>query len=296
MEKFKILNRQSIENSINSDFNMYMQKEDFKKLVNRLKVSEKEIKKNLTKLNDTLEELSICSNCKGLYECHNKVEGYIYFPQVIDDKIRFVYTPCKKRKKFLEAKLSKETNLNVLENARMKDIDLTDKKRIKIIKWLKEFYDKFDVNSNTKGLFLHGSFGAGKTYLIACLFNELKHKKNIDSTICYLPELLRNLRDDFDLLERKVSYLKNVPLLLIDDIGAENVTAWGRDEILGSILQFRMNEGLSTFVTSNLNIEELERHLSISKSSEDIVKGRRIIERIKQLTEDMEILSENRRK
>lgn len=56
-----------------------------------------------------------------------------------------------------------------------------------------------------------------------------------------------------------------------------------------------MNNKLSTFFTSNLTLEELEVHLSISKNSEDKVKARRIIERIKELTEDLELVSINRR-
>ena len=59
----------------------------------------------------------------------------------------------------------------------MKDIDLSDKKRLKAIKWLKEFYDKYEPVNTLKGLYLHGSFGSGKTYLIAALFNELEIKK-----------------------------------------------------------------------------------------------------------------------
>ena len=56
-----------------------------------------------------------------------------------------------------------------------------------------------------------------------------------------------------------------------------------------------MNNKLTTFFTSNLSIEELEHHLAITKGSEDKVKARRIIERIKQLTEDKELVSFNRR-
>ena len=104
------------------------------------------------------------------------------------------------------------------------------------------------------------------------------------------------MKEDFSLVEDKLKYLQNVDILLLDDIGAENVTVWGRDEILGTILQYRMNNKLTTFFTSNLNIQELETHLSITKNSEDKVKSRRIIERIKQLTDDLELISENRRK
>ncbi|MBR6072899.1 MAG: primosomal protein DnaI, partial [Bacilli bacterium] len=78
-------------------------------------------------------------------------------------------------------------------------------------------------------------------------------------------------------------------------IGAESVTAWSRDEVLQTILQYRMDEELPTFFTSNLTIDELERHLSETKDNIDKVKARRIIERIKQLTDDIEIISDNRR-
>ena len=93
-----------------------------------------------------------------------------------------------------------------------------------------------------------------------------------------------------------INKIKNTPLLFIDDIGAENVTAWSRDEILCTILQYRMDNKLCTFFTSNLNIEDLEKHLSITKEGNEIVKARRITERIKQLTIDMELISKNLRK
>ena len=90
--------------------------------------------------------------------------------------------------------------------------------------------------------------------------------------------------------------LKNADILLLDDIGAESVSEWSRDEILGTILQYRMDAKKTTFFTSNLTIEELEQHLSITKNGVNIVKAKRIIERIKQLTEDIELISKNRRR
>ena len=93
----------------------------------------------------------------------------------------------------------------------------------------------------------------------------------------------------------EVKYYSNIEILLIDDIGAEKVTDWGRDEILGTILQTRMNNGMPTFFTSNLTIEELEKHLSLTKDNEDHVKAKRIIERIKFLTDDIELLGNNYR-
>ena len=55
-----------------------------------------------------------------------------------------------------------------------------------------------------------------------------------------------------------------------------------------------MNEHKTTFFTSNFTISELEEHLA--NKGTDKVKANRIIERIKQLTEDMEMLGANMRK
>ncbi len=56
-----------------------------------------------------------------------------------------------------------------------------------------------------------------------------------------------------------------------------------------------MEENLPTFFTSNLTLEELENHLSITTTGVDKVKAKRIIERIKQLTVSIELVSKNRR-
>lgn len=268
----------------------------FANLVKKLKISKEVGRKYTSKIGDTVDELKNCSQCKGLYMCKNAVEGWVLFPDKNDDKLEFSYKPCKYQKQ-LEADLkAKEEAIDDVKNARMKDIDIKDKKRVEIIKWLKNFYDSYTKVNTLKGLYLHGSFGSGKTYLIAALLNELEMKKNAEVEIVYLPDMLRNMKEDFSLVEDKLNYLQSVDILLIDDIGAENVTPWGRDEILGTILQSRMNKKLTTFFTSNLTIEELEKHLSLSKGNEDYVKARRIIERIKQMTEDFELLSVNRRK
>ena len=296
MEKLSLSNKAEIEKKLKSNYKNALKKPEFVALVKKVKLSEEEIVKNVTKFETTLDELNNCKNCKGLYQCKNSLEGHVFFPKNINDKAVFTYIPCKYLKKAQEANDNKETNNKIIENARMKDIDVTDKNRIKLIKWIKNFYDNYEPYKSMKGLYLHGTFGSGKTFLLSALFNELKIKKHANFEIVYFPELLRNLKDNFSLVEDKISYLENVDILLLDDIGAENVTGWGRDEILGTILQARMNNAMPTFFTSNLNIEELETHLSLTKNSEDLVKARRIIERIKQLTEDLELISVNRRK
>lgn len=264
----------------------------FHRLVATLNCPEDIAMKYTSGLEDTVKELNNCNGCKGLAFCQNRLEGHVYYPEYKDEKITFCYAPCKYYKNM---KKNENSALDEIKNAKFADIDISDKKRTKVIKWLTSFCKEYDFNKKNKGLYLHGNFGCGKTYLISALFNELK-KKNIDTEIVYYPELLSSLKEDFDNYGNRVSYLKEVDILLIDDIGAEKVTEWSRDEVLGTILQSRMNNYKTTFFTSNLNIEELERHISISNYSDDAVKARRIIERIKQLTIDIELVSENRRK
>ena len=89
---------------------------------------------------------------------------------------------------------------------------------------------------------------------------------------------------------------KKAPLLLIDDIGAENITVWARDEVLGPILQYRMEADLPTFFTSNLSLEELEKHFSTTTSKEEKINSRRIMERIEYLTTCQKLVDKNYRK
>ena len=281
--------------ALQENYHEACQNKKFCSLVKKIGLEDEEAMKYTSSLEKTLNELINCRDCPGLIYCQNSVEGHIFYPQKTNNNVIFSYAPCKYQKEAKEQEKNKPTREKELANASMSDLDLTDKKRIHVIKWIKKFYDEYDRNGKNKGLYLHGNFGSGKTYLIAALFNELA-KKRISTEIVYYPELLRNLKSDFDNFADYIDYLENVDLLLLDDIGAERVTEWGRDEILGPILQKRMNNYKTTFFTSNLTMEELEHHLDTNKYSDDEIKARRIVERIKELTIDMELISENRRK
>lgn len=83
---------------------------------------------------------------------------------------------------------------------------------------------------------------------------------------------------------------------MFDDIGAESVSSWARDEVIGPIMQHRMLEKLPTFFTSNFDLEQLQQHLTYSqRGEEEVVKAARIIERIRYLAEPVPIDGENKR-
>lgn len=275
----------------------------FRKLANSLKLDTKTLMKYTTKLELSSNELSHCRNCKNLMECKNEVSGYVYYPEPLENDIEFSYVPCK-YKKALDEQNAYLDNIyyfsipKKIKGARMKDIDTSDKNRFEVIKWLQDFIKNYLQGNKKKGLYLSGNFGCGKTYLLSAMLNELA-KEGCRIAIVYYPELLRSLKGSFNYpmeYKEKFNIIKNSELLLLDDIGADTVTEWSRDEVLGTILQYRMEEALPTFFTSNLTLQELEEHLAVTNKEVDKVKARRIIERIKQLTDNLIMISENKRK
>lgn len=272
----------------------------FKKIANQTKLPTETLMKYTTKLELAALECKNCSTCKNILECKNEVNGYCYLPSVNLEDLEFAYVPCKykkeldKRNKYLENVYYFDIPRAIMD-ANMRDIKTNDKKRYPVIKWIKEFLENDD---NHKGLYLNGNFGCGKTYLLSAMLNELA-KRGKKVAIIYYPEFLRKLKESFgdgSEYQNMFNDIKKADLLLFDDIGAEVVTEWNRDEVLGPILQYRMDQKLPTFFTSNLTIEELEQHLSVTNREVDVVKARRIIERIKQLTDNITMISVNLRK
>ena len=271
----------------------------FKKIASKIKLPKDELMKYTSLIEDSARELKNCDGCKNILECRNTVTGHVYYPSVEQESLVFSYVPCKYKKK-LDKDNKYQDNVILMDmpkeilNASMKEIYTDDKNRLETIKWLTTFIKKYEVGEKCKGLYLTGNFGCGKTYLVAAAFNELA-KKGTRVAAIYYPEFLRELKENFDDFSYNFNRVKKAELLLLDDIGAETVTNWNRDEILGTILQYRMQEGLPTFFTSNLTIKELEVHLA-GNDAEGKMKARRIIERIKYLTDNIVMIAENRRK
>lgn len=290
-------------NLLENNFIQALKDPDFVSVVNKLEIKD-EIKYRYTsELKEVSKCLGICNNCKGLAFCPYEIKGLYKDCYVDNNIIKFVYKKCLYKEKLDEEK-AYLNNVHIykmpkeISEASFRKVYKDDANRLETIKYLKEFYDNYLKNKMVKGLYLNGNFGCGKTYLVSALFNELA-KKNVKSTIIYFPEFLRSLKASFNNPEEnyndKFDEVKNAPLLLLDDIGAEKISDWARDEVLGVILQHRMEEKLPTFFTSNLSLKELEEHLIISNSSDNKVKARRIIERVKYLTTDMKMISVNLR-
>lgn len=297
------IEKKDFKKNIMAYFNQALKNKEFKDFIEQLNVPYETLAQYTSILEESSIEYNHCKNCKSILECKNKVEGYAYLPEVKKDNIHFCYKMCRYKQELEKQKeyLKHVYTFNIPKNvicASMEDIYKNDVHRVEIIKYLGQFILDYQEGKNPKGLYLHGNFGCGKTYLITAMFNELA-KRKIDSAIVFWPEYLSLLKSSFnnhDEFKNHLNKIKTVPLLLMDDIGAENTTAWARDEILCPILQYRMEQNLPTFFTSNLDLNSLEHHLSVSKDEVSVIKARRIMERIKQLTVIKEMISKNLRK
>ena len=297
MENVKDLVKKNGKYSLEANYYKACSDKDFSNYVKTLPIEEKELMKYTSSLEECVEMRKKCRNCHKIKECPFDVKGYVLTPEKEQKRVIFSLVACSRKKEELY-----KDNITYFEiskdvrDASIKNIYKDDKGRLPIIKYISDFiknYGKEGIES--KGLYLTGSFGSGKTYLVSAVINEMA-KRGVKSVVVYYPEFLRSLKSSFgEDFNEKFESAKRSEILFIDDIGAENCSSWSRDEILGSILQYRMEQHLTTFFTSNLTIEELEKHLATTSSGVEKVKSRRIIERIKQLTIPIELVSENRR-
>ena len=287
--------KKAINDELRRDFVLASSDETFKKLCNRLKCDDEILMKYTSKLTDSACELKNCSRCKGLSYCKNAVKGHVYFPTVTKDFIEFSYKSCKYFKEKKKNNTIFFETPKMLMNASLSEL-ITEKERANILKYIKDFLKKKVNGETVKGLYLSGSFGSGKSYILSALLNELSLKGYKCVNINY-PLLLNKLKASFsdynynDVMEE----IMTCDVLLIDDIGAENNSPWSRDEVLGTILPYRLDRDLTTFFTSNFTINELETELSETNKGTDLIKARRIIERIKYLTVEDKLISKDKR-
>ena len=186
---------------------------------------------------------------------------------------------------------------NIAE-ARFSDTALTPERQ-DVIGELLKFINSYKPNSTEyqKGLYLAGPFGVGKTYMMGALANELS-ENGVETTLVNVPTYSAEIKQAIatNTVEAKLVSIKNTPILVLDDIGAEMNSAWFRDEVLMVILQHRMLQELPTFFTSNFTMDELEVHFAHSnKGDQELLKAKRLIERIRFLAKEYFVDGQNHR-
>lgn len=229
-----------------------------------------------------------------------------YEPKLVlnDHLIEVTYEPtaqqqAKLKQQAVKRRVSAIMMPKLIRNASFEQFIL-DKDRLEASKLATEFIKGYsqDRNHFHQGLYLYGSMGVGKTYLLGAIANQLADM-NVKSTLVHFPSFAVDMKNAIgkNQVAEKLDVVKKAPILMIDDIGADAMSAWVRDEILGVILEYRMQNELATFFSSNFSMNQLEtEHLAETQRGDvEPLKAKRLMERIRFLSKEVEMIGENRR-
>jgi DNA replication protein DnaC len=109
-------------------------------------------------------------------------------------------------------------------------------------------------------LLLLGGYGCGKTHLAASIAN-FAVGMGVPTLFLTVPDLLDWLRYSYassdDTFESRFEEIRNINLLVLDDLGTQNATSWASEKLY-QIFNHRYVNRLPLVVTSNQSLEEID--------------------------------------
>ena len=272
-------------------------------------VNDRDLKLHLNRFYQYLTEYNNCTHCPGLDLCPNDYHGHYTMLTAEENSGKtMIYdqeVSCKKliAKRTQDAIRSRIHSFYIDERAlskgySMKEILSKDEEREEAVDQVMDYILHTKKKGlSSRGLYLVGQFGTGKTFLMCYMLHEMA-KSGLTGAIIYMPDFSEDLKAMFvdpQKLKDTIDLLKETDLLILDDLGAENMNPWLRDHVLGTILNYRMNRK-PTFFTSNYELDALEKHFSFtSKDGEEEFKGQRIMDRIKPFVDVVVVKGRNKR-
>ena len=261
------------------------------------------IEKRTYTLKDFAQSMRKCDACKGLASCTQESEGYQYTLSYDQDSELLMesYRSCsykkqacalvEHRQKFTYSDMSDAQFL-----LRFDAIDFTQERDnyVVLVNSLRKISDIHE-----KGYYLSGDVGTGKTYLACCFINQFA-LKGVKVAFVHVPSFfveLKNRMQDKEGNAKMLTALRQANVLVLDDIGRENVSSWSRDEILLPLLNERMEKQQLTFFTSNFSMKQLEEvYQNGSRKAGDVMGAKCILERIRVLANEKRLTGASRRK
>ena len=234
----------------------------------------------------------------------NRDKNPYFYPtmQLINNTLHLTYIPKTEAQRFRmsngENSIPKVYYDEITKNFKNAELDtkLLTTNDLSVLKEMKAFIDNYQRNTLNKGIWLYGSYGVGKTFLMSYFSKELV-KQGIEvrfiSFSNFMDKLMTKIKTNGDNLEKEVSKLSKVEVLILDDMGAEYIKLFGIG-ILYRILDYRMNNKKATFFTSNYNIHDYLESLNNVDGFNHHEKGR-LNERMTFLSKQVQLVGKNRR-
>lgn len=121
------------------------------------------------------------------------------------------------------------------------------------------------ANHPSNWLLLHGPCGTGKTHLAAAIGHECV-KKGIRAIFVTVPDLLDHLRSSYApysaiSYDQQFEMLTQVPMLILDDLGAESPTSWAQEKLY-QLINTRYTAKLPTIITTNADLGTFDERIA----------------------------------
>ena len=267
--------------------------------IRKYQLSDDYILKHLSTFMDTYLSRKICEGCKGLSSCGQAAKGQymdIYYDGLVMNDV--VY--CSHRLETIKKQKHRTSFLyndipDNLSDLYLKDISYTEDQKELYAYMLGILNQKLD-----KGLYIYGNLGVGKTYLCIGLANSLVDRNYGVAFVkvsSFFNEMKAQIGNDSSMFDKTISKLKKADYLFLDDIGAEAVSDFVRDDVLFAILDHRLENGLFTIFTSNLDKQDLLKHYTYDrKDKSNLMNAKRLLERIDILSDDYCLDGDNKRR
>ncbi len=123
-------------------------------------------------------------------------------------------------------------------------------------------------------LVYEGAHGSGKTHLAAAIANWRLEQYGERVVFLTAPDLLDFLRMTYNAearFETHFEHIRDAPLLVLDDLGMENPSAWAKEKLF-QLLNYRHVKQLPTVITTSRPLDELEPRLSSRLLDESVVQ------------------------
>jgi len=274
---------------------------ELKELISKYQPEDQTVIGSLNTFYQYIQEKANCLSCSSVAKCSNLLTGHYSEIDYINGQFQVRLIKCSRQKQveddYYKKQLFRTQYIpSEILNASFKNIEQTSGRQDALTALL-EFCASYSANQKQKGIYLYGPLGVGKSHMMAAAANKLAEKK-IPSLMIYVPDFFREMKNSIkdNSFNEKIELLQKVQVLILDDIGAETISQWERDEILGAILQARLVNNLPTLYTSNLDFDNLEEHLAYSnKGGEEGLKAKRLLERIRHYTVPYFVDGPNRR-
>ena len=174
--------------------------------------------------------------------------------------------PCECLKKAYQEKLRKKIGLNgmraetfetfdtsVFPDEKIPGLDFTQREMMQLYRTVCEKWANEYPEAEYRDLLLTGSTGLGKTFLLRAMAERLI-ERDINVLIISAYKMLEILRKSYFENDDSANELLDAQVLMIDDLGSEPLMQNVTVEQLFNLLNERQNRGLSTVISTNLEM------------------------------------------